>query len=226
MVHVPSIQHMHPQAPLPHLPHVNRHRKISSRSSASLIRSVPKRVRSTSTEVSTASVGVLVWYMLLRSNICTSNTSSTRARTNGHDETPARCPMLNPLNNQSLKQPSVLSATNLSSLLPVTNQPFFLPPTISLLRSTSWRLLPGKQEASSHLDFTESAGAVLFDIANRRICLLRYKRDGRWESQWEYSLPEGRRYWEQTRADTAMSELYFTRSIGYECELLKMHTLT
>jgi len=83
------------------------------------------------------------------------------------------------------------------------------------MATSSW---PTTNYASSSL--TESAGAVLFDLAFGRICLLEYptSKPGSSTPRIEYLLAKGRRNWSETRADAAMREV--GEETGYACELL------
>jgi len=71
---------------------------------------------------------------------------------------------------------------------------------------------PTKQYDSEH--FVESAGAVIFDLANEhtRICLIYSKKHNEWY------LPKGRRNHGESRAEAAVREA--TEETGVPCRLL------
>ncbi|KAI1826588.1 hypothetical protein F4861DRAFT_66849 [Xylaria intraflava] len=66
--------------------------------------------------------------------------------------------------------------------------------------------------------FVESAGAVLFRLSTREVCVLHLlKRD-------EYVLAKGRRNCGETRQETAVREV--TEETGYACRLLPLNMYT
>lgn len=75
---------------------------------------------------------------------------------------------------------------------------------------------PTTQYSSTH--FTDSAGAVLFELSTRRVCLVHLK------SRDEYVLPKGRRNIGESRASTALREL--REETGYPCRMLKVRLQT
>lgn len=69
---------------------------------------------------------------------------------------------------------------------------------------------PTTQYTSS--EFLESAGAILFHLSTRRICLLHLKKREEW------LLAKGRRNCAESRADAAIREV--SEETGYSCRLL------
>jgi 8-oxo-dGTP pyrophosphatase MutT (NUDIX family) len=59
--------------------------------------------------------------------------------------------------------------------------------------------------------FVESCGAVLFNIPERKVCLVRYTPTGEW------LLPKGRRNCGESRKEAALREVL--EETGYECDL-------
>jgi 8-oxo-dGTP pyrophosphatase MutT (NUDIX family) len=71
---------------------------------------------------------------------------------------------------------------------------------------------------------SESAGAILFDLASKRICILQYMTYVNDDWKTEYLLPKGRRNWSESRAEAAVREVL--EETGYECELLDLEMQT
>lgn len=71
---------------------------------------------------------------------------------------------------------------------------------------------PTAQYTSS--EFLESAGAILFHLSTRRICLLHLKKRDEW------LLAKGRRKCTESRADAAIREV--SEETGYSCRLLQV----
>ena len=61
-------------------------------------------------------------------------------------------------------------------------------------------------------NFVESAGAILFKVSTKQICLLHYERKDEW------LLPKGRRNVGESRYNTALREAQ--EETGYKCRLL------
>ena len=70
----------------------------------------------------------------------------------------------------------------------------------------------------SSIDFVESAGAVLFNLATKRICLLHY------HSRDEWVLPKGTRNVGETYQSAALREA--KEDTGYTCRLLPVTMVT
>ena len=75
---------------------------------------------------------------------------------------------------------------------------------------------PTTQYSSS--EFVESAGAVLFHLSTRRICLLHLKKRDEW------LLAKGRRNCTESRAAAAIREV--SEETGYSCRLLPVTMAT
>lgn len=66
--------------------------------------------------------------------------------------------------------------------------------------------------------FVESAGAILFHVSTRQVCLLLLKQTGEW------ILPKGRRNCAESRESAAVREA--TEETGYHCHLLDVTMTT
>nr|POE54391.1 hypothetical protein CFP56_41330 [Quercus suber] len=72
------------------------------------------------------------------------------------------------------------------------------------------------QYAASH--FVESAGAILFHVSKRQICLVYHRQRNEW------LLAKGRRNIGEARAQAALREV--TEETGMECDLMQMNMIT